>query len=364
MRSALASSPDLGNAPSPRPRAKLRVGFILMHNFTLTAFSSFVDVLRLAADEGDKSRPIHCSWQIMSPHCKAARSSCGVLIQPTSSLLEPSDFDYIVVVGGLLHGAPPIDQVAAGYLRRAAAARVKLIGVCTGSFVLCRLGLMDGRKCCVSWYHYRDFVEEFPQLVPVADRLFVSDRDRITCSGGVGVADLAAKLVGEHLGLAQAQKALHILLVDRARSDASAQPAPPLAVESDDDRVSRALLLMEQHLADPLSVVEIAAQLKISARQLERLFHERLSESPQESYMAIRLKHAKWMLENTDLSSAAIAAELGFVDGSHLSRSFRGRFGTTPIAFRLQVRAKPRATPKLRRAGVRAEENEDRRVFD
>jgi transcriptional regulator GlxA family with amidase domain len=364
MRPTVAASPDLAKARSPHPRAKLRVGFILTHNFTLTAFSSFVDVLRLAADEGDKSRPIHCSWQIMSPHWKAARSSCGVLIQPTSDLLEASNFDYIVVVGGLLHDAPPIDREAVDYLRRAAAARVKLIGVCTGSFVLCRLGLMDGRKCCVSWYHYRDFVEEFPHLVPVADRLFVSDRDRITCSGGVGVADLAAKLVGEHLGLAQAQKALHILLVDRPRSAASAQPAPPLSVDSDDDRVSRALLLMEQHLADPLSVVEIAAHLKISARQLERLFHERLSESPQESYMSIRLKHAKWMLENTELSSAAIAAELGFVDGSHLSRSFKSRFGTTPIAFRLQVHAAPRTTPRPRRAGIRAEENEDRRVFD
>jgi hypothetical protein len=46
--------------------AKLRVGFLLMHNFTLTAFASFVDVLRLAADEGDRSRPIDCTWQVMS----------------------------------------------------------------------------------------------------------------------------------------------------------------------------------------------------------------------------------------------------------------------------------------------------------
>jgi transcriptional regulator GlxA family with amidase domain len=41
-----------------------------MHNFTLTAFSTFVDVLRLAADEGDKSRPIACTWQIMGPQAQ------------------------------------------------------------------------------------------------------------------------------------------------------------------------------------------------------------------------------------------------------------------------------------------------------
>ena len=37
-----------------------------------------------------------------------------------------------------------------------------LIGVCTGSFVLARAGLMQGYRCCVSWYHVQDFENEFP----------------------------------------------------------------------------------------------------------------------------------------------------------------------------------------------------------
>ncbi|MEP9355341.1 GlxA family transcriptional regulator [Xanthobacter sp. KR7-65] len=311
------------------------MGFVLMHNFTLTAFSSFVDVLRLAADEGDRSRPIDCSWQVMSPHRRAARSSCGIDIQPGSDLADPAGFDYIAVVGGLLHGTPPLPDAIGAYLARAAAAGVTLIGVCTGSFVLCRLGLMAQRKCCVSWYHYHDFLEEFPALVPVADQLFVVDRDRITCSGGAGVADLAARLVTEHLGAAAAQKALNILLIDRPRAAESAQPAPRLAEGSvGDDRVSRALLLMEQNLAEPLTVAALATALGVGARQLERLFAERLKESPQESYLALRLRHARWMLANTAFSAARIAADLGFADGSHLGRAFKARFGMTPAAFR------------------------------
>ena len=68
---------------------------------------------------------------------------------------------------------------------------------------------MQDRACCVSWYHFRDFVEEFPDLVPVAEQLFIEDRDRITCSGGAGVVDLAAFLIERHLGRA-----------DRAEGDA------------------------------------------------------------------------------------------------------------------------------------------------
>ncbi|GGF81944.1 AraC family transcriptional regulator [Azorhizobium oxalatiphilum] len=325
-----------GSSRRSQGGARLRVGFLLMHNFTLTAFSSFVDVLRLAADEGDRSRPIACSWQVMSPGCRPVRSSCGVEIQPNADLMDPANFDYVVVVGGLLHGMPPLPRAMAPYLERAALAGVTLAGVCTGSFVLSRLGLMGQRKCCVSWYHYRDFLDEFPALVPVADRLFVEDGDRITCSGGAGVADLAAHLVSRHLGASAAQKALNILLIDRPRAAESAQPAPPITegIGPDDDRVSRALLMMEQHLAEPLAVARIAARLGLSTRQLERLFTARLGETPQESYLALRLRHGRWMLAHTVLPAAQIAVELGFADGSHFGRAFKARYAMTPTAFR------------------------------
>jgi len=327
-----------------------------MHNFTLMAFSSFVEVLRLAADEGDRSRPIGCTWQVMTPGRRPARSSCGVEVHPTADLTDPSCFDYVVVVGGLLHGMPPMPAAIERYLRCAAELGIPLVGVCTGSFVLCRLGLMNGRKCCVSWYHYRDFLDEFPSLVPVADQLFMIDRDRITCSGGAGVADLAARLVADHLGDAVARKALNILLIDRPRVAESAQPAPRLAEDvSDNARVSRGLLLMEQNLAEPLAIAALAGALNVSVRQLERLFVNNLGATPQESYLTLRLRHGRWMLANTTLSAGRIAVDVGFADGSHFGRAFRARFGETPAAFRRKARDTRRRLP---------EAAEESRIFD
>lgn len=46
---------------------RLRVGFILARRFTLCAFANFVDVLRLAADEGDGSRPIGAGGECCRP---------------------------------------------------------------------------------------------------------------------------------------------------------------------------------------------------------------------------------------------------------------------------------------------------------
>src|SRR6185437_2979654 len=153
-------------------------------HFTLSAFAVFIDHLRLAADEGDRSRPLHVQWSIMSCRHDPIRASCGVALQPTSSPLPPASLDYVVVVGGILHAGPQIDEATVRYLREVGATHTPLIGICTGSFVLCRAGLMEGRRSCVNWYHYQDFREAFPAHDVVADRLFLADGPRITCAGG------------------------------------------------------------------------------------------------------------------------------------------------------------------------------------
>ena len=312
----------------------LRIGFILSNDFTLSAFSLFVDALRLAADDGDLSRPLRCKWPVMSARPDPVRSSSGLLVTPTSALLPPSELDYVVVVGGLLR-APALDPAARAYLRTAAAAGTTLVGICTGSFLLCREGLMAGRRSCVSWFHYQDFKDEFPDHEVEADRLFLIDRDRITCSGGSNVADLAMHLVERHLGHAAAQKAQHVMQLVRARGADGAQPHPPMASEGQpDERVRRALLTMEQHLGTPLPMDEIARRVGLSARQLERRFQQALGKCPTAAYRELRLRYASWLLDNSALSVTEIAVEAGFADGAHFSRQFRQAYGHPPSQHR------------------------------
>src|SRR5579872_1623505 len=105
------------NPPHDRSvRPPLRVGVILAEHFTLSAFAVFVDHLRLAADEGDRSRPLHVQWSIMSSRQSSIPASCGVLIEPTSSFLPCDSLDYVVVIGGLLHAGPQVDDATVRYL--------------------------------------------------------------------------------------------------------------------------------------------------------------------------------------------------------------------------------------------------------
>ena len=287
----------------PPATARLRVGFILTPRFTLCAFANFVDVLRLAADEGDRSRPILCRWRVLSATMDPVASSSGIVVQPEERLGDPARFDYIVVVGGLMQELEQLAPAYVSFLQRAAAAGVPLAGVCTGAFVLHRAGLMQGYRCCVSWFHHNDFLEQFTGITPVSDQIFVVDRDRLTCSGGTSSAQLAAFLVDRHIGRAASKKSLAIMMIDETMAAERPQPGLPLELTTADPLVRKALLTMQQRLDTPLTVAALADHLKTSRRKLERHFADALKMTPSQAGMAIRIARAELLLSRRTVVS-------------------------------------------------------------
>jgi transcriptional regulator GlxA family with amidase domain len=318
---------------------RLRVGFVLTQRFTLTAFAGFVDALRLAADEGDKSRQRDCVWAVLGDRSSPVVSSCGASVQPWGALEHPDRFDYIVVVGGLLHGGQDVVPGAESFLRAAARAGVGLVGLCTGSFVLARAGLLDGYLACVSWFHREEFQAEFPQQRLVANRMYVVDRDRMTCAGGTSVVHLAAHLIEKHCGRALASKSLRILLEDQPLPASTPQPESVVTRQANDSLVRRSMLLIEQKLAQPNPLADIADGLGIGVRQLERRFMADVGITPREYRLQLRLARARWMIEHTDLSITDVGFECGFGGCSHFSRAFTSRFSVRPSALRRASRA-------------------------
>lgn len=331
-----AVPPQPASHPLRRPQgnARLSVGFILARRFTLCAFANFVDVLRLAADEGDRSRPILCNWTVLSDTMEPVTSSCGISVQPKERLGDPTRFDYIVVIGGLMEDEAVLPPGYHRFLHEAAAAGVPLAGVCTGAFLLHQAGLLNGYRCCVSWFHHADFLEQFEGLNPVTDQIFVVDRDRLTCSGGASSAHLAAYLVDKHVGRAQASKSLHIMIIDEALQADKPQPGITMDFKTRDPMVLRALLMMQQNIEQPFTVAEIASRIGHSKRQLERHFQAALGTSPQSAFLDMRLSLAHHLIVTGERPISQIALECGFCDSSHLSRMFRRRYGQTPQALR------------------------------
>lgn len=335
-------------APDAGPAAKLRVGFVLAPRFTLTAFAGFVDALRLAADEGDRSRQTAIEWSVLGSTTAAISSSCGAQVQPWGDLEDPARFDCIVVVGGLLHGGQKVLPGTYAFLKAAARSGVTLIGLCTGSFILARAGLMEGHVACVSWFHRDEFVAEFPHQRVVTNRMFVVDRERMTCAGGTSVVHLAAHLIEGRFGRALANKSLRILIEDQPLPSNTPQPESVVTRQATDLLVRRAMLLIEQKLAEGGSLADLSESLGIGMRQLERRFVADVGISPRQYRLHLRLARARWMIEHTDHSLTDIGMECGFGDCSHFSRAYTAHFKTQPSSLRRKGRAQRAAEGAVR----------------
>jgi len=327
---------DVRGSQGDAAEAKLSVAFILLHEFTLFAFSGFVDALRIAGDEYDNSRQRECRWTVIAPTLQPVRANCGVQIAPWESFPDPSQFDYVVVIGGRMEPQRNTDPRILEYLRRVAEQEGSIVGVCTATFVLARAGVMKGRRCCVHWNARSDFEEEFPGLAVESDTIFLEDGDRITCPGGQSSADVALYLIGKHCGAASARKAAAGMVIENMRGTRTPQPHAEASWYGDIRRplVRRAITIMDRFISKDLSVTEIAKRLQVSNNTLYRAFEQAVGESPARFFRIMRLAHGHWSLHHTNMSIAQIAHVYRFSDASHFTRMHRLLYDMTPAQAR------------------------------
>ncbi len=104
-----------------------------------------------------------------------------------------------------------------------------------------------------------------------------------------------------------------------------------------DRRLARVLEMMSARLADPLTLVELAAEAGVSKFHFVRLFRQKTGATPHAVLVRLRLEAAQSMLAASDLDVGSIAGLCGYARGSDLATAFRRRFATTPLAWRAEA---------------------------
>ncbi|MBF8754040.1 GlxA family transcriptional regulator [Pseudomonas guariconensis] len=312
-------------------KPELRVGFVLMNQFTLVPVAGLVDSLRFAADKSFRSQQVYCQWDWMTLDDQPITASCGMPISPTKPLNLWAQYDYIVLAGGLLEQTRNPPQWLLDALRDLHEANIPIIALCSGSFVLGKAGLLDGRRCALHFTLRDEFKERFPLATAVIDKSYVDDRGIITCPGGTAI-DLAANLIRRHCGAVRAQKGLEYLLVDE-QAQKQDEPSASDSVYHN-DRVQRAITFMRANLDASMTLKEVAQAVGTHPRQLHREFVANTQEPPANYWRKLRLDHARRLLVNTSQNITTIALACGFSDASHFILWFRKQYGETPYSFR------------------------------
>lgn len=108
-------------------------------------------------------------------------------------------------------------------------------------------------------------------------------------------------------------------------------------VSSEPGRVAKIIELFHAHLAEDVSLVDLAGRFDCTPYYLIRFFKKTIGLSPHAYLIQLRLEKAKQLL-GQGLSIVDTALDTGFADQSHLTRHFKARFGIPPGVYMRQTR--------------------------
>lgn len=306
-----------------------RIGFLVFPSFSMMALASATEPLR--AVNRLAGRELY-NWQLLSTQGGQISSSSGFYVD-TVAIDQRPELDRLFVVASL-DIEELRDKRVNHFLQRLARMGTAIGALSTGSFVLARAGLLDGYRCTLHWESLSQFSEEFPDI-RVCREIYVLDRNRWTCAGGIAAIDLMLTQIVVDFGVKIAGDVAEQFLHSRIRGPEEHQRMEiRLRYGINDKRIVEAISQMEQALEDPLDISEIAQVANLSLRHMERLWHQHFGMTPQQFYVQIRLKEAQRLLKESTETISSIALRCGFVSSSHMGSTYRKRFGRSPGAER------------------------------
>lgn len=307
----------------------LDVAFVLLPKFTMLAFSSAIEPLRMA---NQLAQQVLFRWQVLSDDGQPVACSNGVPVMVDGAWSQAKPAGIVLVCSGVEPEGKA--SAALGDWLRGLWRRGRVVGgLCTGAYALAAAGILKGHRFTMHWDNIAAFAENHPELLP-ARQVFCIDDRVMTCAGGVAAADLMLKLINDRFGPALGQEVMNMCLLTQRRTEEDHQTTSLAArLGTRHDKLLQAAAYLEAHIEEEFDLDACAAHLALSRRQIERLFSRYLNITPVRYMNDLRLARGRSLLAETDMKVTEVAIACGYASTSHFSKSFRKKYGTSPYRF-------------------------------
>ena len=248
----------------------------------------------------------------------------GVTVQATTSWPSLTPRDLVIVPGWRASparaGAGAVTEATLAWLSGHHANGGTVASVCAGADALGRAGLLDERRCTTHHDIQDELARRYPRATVVRDVLYVVD-DRVATSAGIASGiDLALHLIAVRDGPAVAARVAREMVVYARRNGDEQQASAMLRHRNHlSDTAHRAQDLIENRLAVPLPLTEIASACGVSERTLTRRFTAATGLTPLHYQQLLRLERAEHLIGHGATVEAAARA-VGFADARMLRR--------------------------------------------
>jgi transcriptional regulator GlxA family with amidase domain len=302
------------------------IGFYLVPDFPMIALASAMEPLRIA--NRLSGRRLY-DWRLISRSGAPERASNGLVLTADAGIADTPSCDVVFACAGLF-AQEFRDRAVFAWLRRLHRCGCRLGGISTGTYLLARSGILDGRRCTIHWENVASLAEEFP-LLHVTDDIFVEDGTLLTCSGGTGTIDMMLHVVAREHGRALATLISDQIMHPRIRGQHDHQrTALEARLAIAHPKLAEVVREMQCTVEEPLAIERLARGAGLSPRHLERLSSRVLGKTPRDLYRELRLQRGQALLQQTGLSVLEIALACGFVSATHFSRCYRYWCGHSP----------------------------------
>lgn len=210
----------------------------------------------------------------------------------------------------------------------------------TGAYLMAGAGLLDGKPATTHWHYFDQFETLFPRVILKRHHL-ITQSGQLFCAGSVNsVADLMIHLISRFFDGSVAAR------VERQFSPEIRRPLNDILYfferrnAHEDETIITIQQWLHEHLAEPISMRDLAEHFFLSQRSLNRRFKDATGQSPVEYLHHLRLTASRDLLKNTNLSIAELALHTGFQDASYFCRLFKQKNQVTPSDYRVSVRRK------------------------
>lgn len=228
-----------------------------------------------------------------------------------------------------------LDRKVTSWVARVAGRGGRVVGLCTGTFVLAAAGLLNDRRATTHWAYCGELARRFPKIEVQPDPIYVQDGRIYTSAGATAGLDLVLALVEEDLGRRLALAVARWMVLFLKRPGGQAQFSEHLAAQMGDREPFRELqawVLSRPHAR--LSVDALARRVHMSPRHFHRVFLREAGLTPGRFIERARLEAARRLLEESRHGVPEVAVRCGFGTPETMRVAFRRALGVSPAGYR------------------------------
>ncbi len=301
--------------------------FVLIPGFSQLGFACALEVLSLA-NRHPGGGPYY-RWRVLSETGAPVRAYNGVRVGVDGALTELERHETLVICAGEDVGQNTSKRLI-NWLRREVRRGMDFGALSSGTYVLALAGLLSGKRVTTHWEYRAALTEILPDVI-METAIFSIDGRLFTTAGGAAAMDMMLERIRARHGAELATWVADQMVYTDPRLPDHAQRATLQArAQVRNGKLAMALQIMENNIEDPLTPDEISGVVKLSTRQLERLFAKHIGISPKRYYLRLRLEKARDLLRQTDLNVTDVSVACGFKSLSHFSKSYRAAYGISP----------------------------------